>query len=197
MLEQLLQLDRDLFLALNGTHSPFWDPVMAFFSAKTVWIPLYAAILYGFYHFSDRTLPPRKRWLQALAGVAAVLVCFTLCDRCGAWLKEWVGRPRPAWDPALDGMGRLLEGKGSHNGFPSNHAANTFGLALLSGLIFKRRWYLVLMLLWAAAVSYSRIYVGKHFPLDVVCGTLLGLAVAWGVWLLYRQSCRRWFTQKQ
>ncbi|GAB1474660.1 hypothetical protein MASR2M69_21010 [Bacteroidota bacterium] len=71
-------------------------------------------------------------------------------------------------------MIRLLDGKGGAFGFVSSHAANVFGLATITSLVFRRKWYTISIFIWAALVSYSRVYVGRHYPTDVLAGALLG-----------------------
>lgn len=188
MLEGLIQADRSLFSLLNGAHVPWLDPVMVFFSKTWVWLPLYVGIAVGLFWTSRGGTQRASRVFFGLSGLVALLLCFAICDRLGAFGKDFFERLRPCWDPELSADIHLLEKKGSRYGFPSNHAANAFGLAVLSAAIFRRRLYTVLILLWAAVVAYSRIYVGKHFPLDVCCGALLGIVVALAMaWVL-----RRW-----
>ena len=187
MLEALLQADRSLFSTLNGAHVDFLDPIMAFVSETWAWIPLYLGLIVALFLvkkpgiLSQPLLTRRQHVVFGLCGLGALLLCFGLCDQLGGLGKDTFERLRPCWDPELAPTVHLLEGRGSRFGFPSNHAANCFGLAVLSSMIFKRRWYTGLMLVWAVLVGYSRIYVGKHFPLDVLCGALLGVLVAWGV----------------
>lgn len=203
MLEALIQADRSLFSALNGAHADFLDPIMAFVSEVWAWIPLYVGIIVALFWVKQPGLSPqplvtrRQHTVFGLCALAALLLCFGLCDQLGGLGKDGFERLRPCWDPELAPTVHLLEGRGSRFGFPSNHAANCFGLAVLSSLIFKHRLYTGLMLFWAACVGYSRIYVGKHFPLDVVCGALLGALVAWGIAFCLRRilasrTCARW-----
>ncbi|NLA15951.1 MAG: phosphatase PAP2 family protein [Bacteroidales bacterium] len=178
-LRTLVELDHALFFTLNGAHCKFLDPIMKFLSNIYVWIPMYL-ILLGclFYVF------PRKKALFALL---AVLLTFLVTDRLSAsLLKEGVQRLRPSHMPGWEGTFRLLEGKGGLYSFVSSHAANVFGLATVTGRLFRRKRYSFFIFLWATLVSYSRIYVGKHFPLDVVCGALLGLITGLLVFWLYK-----------
>lgn len=198
MIETLIQADRSLFSILNGAHVAWLDPIMAFFSQTWVWIPLYLGIVVALFYTRSGGTAGRSRVYFALFSLVAIGLCFALCDQAGAWGKAYFERLRPCWDPQLSETVHLLEGRGSRFGFPSNHAANCFGLAVLTALIFKKRLYTILMLLWAAVVAYSRIYVGKHFPLDVICGALLGTAIGLLVaWVFFRwvRSVRytKWF----
>lgn len=193
MLETLIQADRSLFCALNGAHVDFLDPVMALVSEVWAWIPLYVGIIVAMFRvkkpgiLSQPLVTRRQHTVFGLCALVALLLCFGLCDQLGGLAKDTFQRLRPCWDPEVAPTVHLLEGRGGHFGFPSNHAANCFGLAVLSSLIFKNRLYTGLMLFWAVLVGYSRIYVGKHYPLDVVCGALLGALVAWGVFEFLRR----------
>lgn len=194
MIDWIIGLDHSITLGLNSLHTPFWDSVMLFLSAKTVWIPLYATIavlLFVPKWYGRRSLAFSQGsripiWLTGLVGVLAVLLCFGLTEQFTNIVKNIVERPRPGWDPLLEGMLHLPEGEGGGYGFFSAHASNTFGLAVLTAMIFRRQWYSAVILLWAALVSFSRIYLAKHFTTDVLCGIIAGILIAMAVYCLYR-----------
>ena len=167
MLEWLLELDRTFFLAINGAFSSFWDPVMIFVSRIPVWIPLYVIVAAALFY--------KRSWKIALLAFGCAILTFVLTDQIGLLIKNLAERPRPGFDPMLEGLGRFIDGKGGHFSFVSNHASNVFGFALFTLLFFKNRIYTIAILLWAATISYSRVYLGKHFPLDILCGTILGV----------------------
>lgn len=202
MLEHLIELDRSLFLALNGFHSPFFDSVMVAFSAKFVWIPLYAAIIFAMFFTvkgyvsgesaKQRLQVIRKPLLFGIIALSGALITFALTDTVTYQIKLLVERPRPAYDPIIGNMVRMLEYKGGLYGFPSNHAANVFGLAIFTSLVLRKRPYTVFIFLWAALVSYSRIYVGKHFPLDALCGAMLGLFIGFIIYTAARALLKRY-----
>ncbi len=187
-MENILALDNKLFLAINGAWSPYLDPVMQLFSAVKVWFPLYLAIAVAVFfrkcyatvcggYAVKRNI---KRGKFFLAGMAAVLFCilgYLACDWGSNLVKTVVQRPRPGFDLAT-AIGRFPTGKGSHYGFFSAHAANTFCFALLSSSILGSRILRWCFMIWASLVSYSRIYLGYHFPLDVMVGIIWGLCVA-------------------
>jgi undecaprenyl-diphosphatase len=179
MLDWLLNLDKSIFLTLNGLHCSFLDPVMIFITGILQWIPLYIVI--AFFLFWKRD------WRIGLIALFAVLLIFALTDQLGVHLfKNTIQRLRPCHEPALQGMVNILEGCGGQFSFISNHAANTFGLAMFTSLFFRKKWYTWGIFSWAAIVSYSRIYVGKHYPLDLICGALFGMLIALLTYYLFR-----------
>ncbi len=191
MAELLSDLDTRLLLLINGFHSPFWDKVMLLFTARLPWIPLYALILgYIIHRFA---LKEGKGW-YTLSIIAAIIATFALTDIGSSFIKDLTQRLRPGHDPRLENIVRLLDGKGGMYGFVSSHAANVFGLATITSLIFRRRAYSISIFLWAATVSYSRVYVGRHFPGDVIFGALLGILIAL---LFYRLLKIRYLQRKK
>ncbi len=193
MMDWLIELDYDITLGLNALHTPFLDSIMLFLSSSKVWIPLYVVIValmfvpkwYGRKSAAFCLGSRVPLWLSGLLGVLAVALCFGLTEQITNIVKDWVARPRPGHDPLLEGLLHLPEGRGGLYGFFSAHASNTFGLAVLTALIFRRGWYSVCMLVWAALIGFSRIYLAKHFTTDVICGALAGVVVALAAYCLY------------
>jgi undecaprenyl-diphosphatase len=159
---------------MNGHHSGAWDIIMFHVSGKPEWIPFYVLIL-GF-------LIWKYRW-KTLWLLLAVVIMITLSDQFANLLKSGVRRPRPCKDPEIGHLVHLVNDycRGAY-GFVSGHAANSFALATFVSLLFRKRWVTVGMLIWAVLVSYSRIYLGVHYPGDVLGGALLGCLVSWGVY---------------
>lgn len=175
MIDRIIEFDKHLMLLLNGWHSPFFDFLMPVITNKYTGIPIYLAILVILFRKTDMK--------KLLIAVAAILVTFALCDSLSvALFKETFQRLRPGWDPQIMDQVRMLEYKGGQYGFVSSHAANMFGLATITSLLIKNRIYTALIFFWAALVGYSRIYVGKHFPADVVCGAIFGMIVGYLVY---------------
>ena len=176
-MELLQQIDTRVFLAINGLHNENWDAVMWWVSGKTTWWPFYMLLLLF--------LGWKKRW--QLAPVIVFLAAgIVLTDQTSVHLfKEVFQRLRPCHEPGLEGMVHLVNNRcGGQYGFISSHAANTFGVATLLSFWIARRWFTVLMVCWALLVSYSRIYLGVHYPGDVLAGGLWGFMCGWLIFLL-------------
>ena len=173
----LEHLDQQLFLFLNSLNSPFWDRVMFIISTVIVWVPLYLAILI-FLGFRFK-----RKFLVILV---FVIIAVTLTDQIALLIKNAVDRLRPCHEPALSGLVHLVNDRcGGMYGFVSSHAANSFNVALFSLNFIKKRWFTISIIIWAFVVGYSRIYLGVHYPGDVLCGSLLGAFVGWSMYRFY------------
>lgn len=171
MTVMLIEADKSLFLFLNGFHSPFFDTVMWVITSGKTWYVLYAAIAVwiGFRY---------KRYAPVVIVFAALSV--VLSDLASVHLfKEQFCRLRPSHNPEFDELVHLIDGyKGGTYGFISSHAANSFAIAVFTLLVLRRKWYTISILLWACLVSYSRIYVGVHYPADLAVGAIVGAGFA-------------------
>jgi len=178
MLDNLQHIDREAFLAINnGLANGFFDVVMPIFRHKYTWIPLYVAVAAWFVY--------RYQW-QGLWFIGFALLTFALCDQLSAsYIKPLIERLRPCREPLLEGQVRLLVNCGGGFSFPSTHATNHTGFAIIVGASLYRhyKWPLYALLGLAALISLAQIYVGVHYPIDVLGGALLGGGLGAFVWL--------------
>lgn len=169
-MEQLLEYDKDLFLFLNSLGTETWDGFWLFMSHKLYQIPLYAVLLYLIF----RTFGV-KGTIITLVIVAALIAAS---DQTSNLFKNILfQRPRPCRIEGIEEFTRMIAKRCVGFGYFSAHAANSMGLAFFVGLILKKQYkYLLLfMVIWAVLVGYSRIYVGVHFPGDVITGMVIGI----------------------
>lgn len=172
MIEWLEHIDRTLFLLFNGLHSPFFDTIFYYISKFYISIPVYTFVIYLLY--KSRSV------LQASILLALIIVCVVLADMISvAWFKEVFLRYRPSHNTELQDLIHIVKNyRGGTYGFVSSHAANTFAFASCATLIFQKRNITIFLFTWAAIVSYSRIYLGVHYPADIACGALLGISTS-------------------
>lgn len=186
-MESLLLFDEHLFLVLNRAGQPWLDDIMLLITGIWIWIPLYLGIIYLFFkHF---------KVADALVFTALCIVGVLSTDQGSVHLfKEVFQRPRPCRVEHLMEQMRFIASYCGEFGFVSSHAANTFGFAALAGGLLHsklpkaRTWLLV----WAALVSYSRIYIGVHYPADILGGAIFGIFVGM---LLLRLAQKRWLNE--
>ena len=192
MFEQLLHIDTQILLAINGWHAPWADTLMWIISAKATWIPLYL-LLIGLLVWRYRQ--PSKNATKCLNKVpACVVMIVVIVLAVGAAdfiasgiLKDLVARPRPTRVPELEGVLHLVNGyKSGRYGFVSSHAANTMACALLFSLIWRNKIATCSLMLWVAANCYSRMYLGVHYPTDIMGGLIVGALVAVAMYQVLR-----------
>src|SRR5690606_36605352 len=174
MLDQLLTLDKELFLLLNGLGSEPWDGFWMFMTKTMSSLPLYLLLLY----LVHRTFGLKN---TALVLVAMALL-ITCTDQLSNFFKYGLGRLRPCHDPEVSGLMRLVKSYcGGRYGYFSAHASNSFGAAIFFVVLLrgKVRYIGTILVLWACVVAYSRIYIGVHYPLDVLSGALVGTFFGW------------------
>ena len=185
MLDKLDAWDRQVLIFLNQLHADALDPVVFYLTKTEVWIPLYIILLYLI--FRDH----KKRGWLVIVGVA---LCILLTDRITSGLmKPGFERLRPSHNPELEGILHLVNGyRGGLYGFASSHAANTVGIALFVFLLFRKTYsHIWLIFLWAALMSYTRIYLGVHYPGDIIVGAGVGLACGYASFRFYKWLASR------
>lgn len=172
-MEDLVELDRKLFLALNGGfRHPVLDQVMMFLTATYAWIPLYLLLLFLLVRNYKK-----QSWIWLLAIGCTILLADQITS---SLMKPFFERLRPSHDPVLAEQVFLVNRyRGGKFGFASSHAANTFGIATLMWLLLKKyRPWIGLLFLWTLLVGYTRIYLGVHFPGDILAGFSVGFLCA-------------------
>ena len=170
--ENLLPLERNLFFMLNGSDFAVLDSLMYNISITKIWFPLYLLVLF----VVCWKTPVKQSILVALGFVLMVV----LCDQLSASVaRPFFERFRPGHHPDFQAMVKLVNGeRGGLYGFFSSHATNCFGLATLLWLVFRHRWVTLVAFLWATAIAWSRIYLGKHFVTDVFAGMIVGMLIS-------------------
>ena len=190
MLEQLLHIDTEILLAINGWHAPWADTLMWIISAKATWIPLYLLLIGLLVWRYRKPVMTSVKWLQKVPACVVMIAMIGLAVGAADFiasgiLKELVARPRPTRVPELEGMLHLVNGyRSGRYGFVSSHAANTMVCALLFSMIWRNKIATVGLMLWVAANCYSRMYLGVHYPLDILGGLMVGCLVAMTAYVL-------------
>jgi undecaprenyl-diphosphatase len=170
--ENLLSHERELFFLLNGSDSVFLDNIMWIVSRTSAWFPFYFFVaLFLFYNTVKK---------KAVLTLLFFVLTIVLCDQFSSGLlKPFFERLRPTHHPDFKDLVDIVHGhRGGGFSFISGHASNSFGFAVFLSLIFRNRWVTIVALMWATAISYSRIYLGVHFVSDVVGGMLAGTFIA-------------------
>lgn len=184
MIEFLIELDQKTFLLLNRLAFPALDPLMIALSSHWVWVPVYVSLTTWFLW---------KNGIRGLIPFGLLFITLLLTDQASVHLfKEVFERLRPCHEPGIMEQTRLVaENCGGAFGFVSSHAANSFGLATVSAGLVKKRWFIRSIFLWAILVSYSRIYIGVHYPGDLIGGIILGSLIGWIVVFIYNRTLKK------
>ncbi len=189
MIEYLQDIDAQMLLTFNGMNSPYLDRFFWHVTHALSWLPMMLVFV---------AVSLRAGWRRALVVAAALGVVVLIADQLSSSLiKPLVQRPRPTHDPQLGALVHVVDGyRGGAYGFVSSHAANHLGVAVLLGAVLRHRLAWLALITWAVLISYSRCYLGVHYPGDILGGWLVGL-VASGVALLalqlWQRRCdRRW-----
>jgi len=190
MIDILNAADRELFLLLNGLHSDAADAFMLAATNTKFWLPVHLFFIYMLFRKLDN-----GAWLALGAIGLAVLLSDQLTS---SLLKPLTERLRPSHDHSFEGVIHLVRNhtgefyRGGKFGFPSSHAANAFAVATLLWLLIGRKFpWTILTFAVAGLIGYTRIYLGVHFPGDVIVGAFLGAGIGWLCWKLYLYGLSR------
>ena len=195
-MDYLIHIDQQWLLAINGWHSEWADILMWYISKSTTWLPLYALlvglIVYRFGILSPSLCREGRRGsslLRVLIILAGFAVAVGLSDFVSSGIiKPWVCRLRPTHEPELAGLIHLVNGyTGGLYGFVSSHAANTMACSLLFALLYRNKYATVGLMLWVALNCYSRMYLGVHYPADIIGGLAIGALMATLTYVMVRR----------
>lgn len=173
MLDLLNRWDREFFLFLNSLHNAIWDYSMTLFTLTPVWIPFYLVIL---------VIIAKKYGKKSLMIFLAITLLILFADQFAGILKHSIKRLRPSNYPEVSQLAHIFFNKGGLYGFVSAHSANAFSFATFSILLFKNRRYTAFIIPWAMMIAYTRIYLGVHYPGDILGGIILGTLIGLGIY---------------
>jgi undecaprenyl-diphosphatase len=179
MIETLSDWDSQFFLFLNQIHWDWLDPVMMFITRTESWLPLFIFLIYLIVRDFRK-----EAWLVLLG----IIITVVLADQItSSFMKPFFHRLRPSHEPALQNLIHIVDGyRGGTYGFASGHAANTTGVAFFIFLLFREKYRLIwMMFIWAFIMSYSRIYLGVHYPGDIIVGAGVGAGCAYVAYRLF------------
>lgn len=185
MLDYLIDIDTDALLAVNGLHNTFQDAFWWMVSAKWSSLLIVLALFWVLMHQNRR---------HALLVLAMLALSVLVADQVSSGLiKHLVERLRPTHDPSLGSMVHIVNDyRGGKFGFVSSHAANFFAVTTLLSLITRRKLVLIPLTTWALLQCYSRVYLGVHYPGDIMGGIIVGVLTGWLTWRLMRWIQHRW-----
>lgn len=178
MIDYLIDIDTDLFLFFNGMHCDFFDRFMMAFTGKMVWVPMYVTMAVMLFR--------RYNWRVASGYLIAIGLAILVTDQMiASHIRPFFERLRPSHvDSPICGLVHVVNGyRGGLYGFPSCHGANSFCLAVFLSLLVREWRFGIAVFAWAALHSYTRLYLGVHYPGDLLVGAGLGSCI--GVIMYY------------
>lgn len=189
--QSYIEFDQQLLLLLNGSDSLFWDGLMWIATSTYIWIPVAIILLYII--FKNNTTK------EALIIVGLLILLVILSDQISSgFCKPFFARYRPTQDPELMYMIDIVNGyRGGKYGFISSHASNTFAIATFMALVLRNSSSIASLFVWAILCTYSRIYLGVHYPGDVLFGIILGISIASALYILYHFLQRKYLVQSR
>jgi undecaprenyl-diphosphatase len=182
MLDQLIAFDKQLLLQVNGSESLYLDHLVRILTTATTWIPLYLSLFYIVIRNNETAL---KIFLVLLGAGLCVLVAGALDD---TFVKPTVARWRPTHDPEIGLLVDIVDGyRGGKYGFFSAHASNTFSIAIFFCWLVRNKLLSAAMIIWSLTNCYTRLYLGVHYPGDILVGLTWGFIVGTSVYFLIRR----------
>ena len=177
-MESILTLDKKLFLFFNSFHSTWMDPVMYMLTQTWFWLPLYLFVIYFII---------KKYGKKSYIPLLFLILAVTISDQTCNLIKNSTERHRPSREVSLANDIHLYQKsdgtfyRGGVYGYPSAHASNSMVLAvfIIFFIAHKRKWIIAMALLWSLLMGYTRIYLGVHYPFDVLSGFLLGFIITY------------------
>lgn len=173
-MDTILELDKDLLIWINGFHTDWLDPIVLMITKTAFWTPLYLLFIFFMFKYLDE-----QQWVAILCASMTILLADQITSSI---MKPLFHRLRPSQDPDIQNLLHLVANskgelyRGGLYGFASSHAANTFGISTFMWLMFKDKLkWMGLCFLWATMLTYTRLYLGVHFPGDILIGAIVGI----------------------
>lgn len=189
MVDQLLQLDRELLVYLNSFGNENWDGFWLFLTKQINWLPVF--VLFGYLIFKN------LGWRHMVLVLICMAFLIALTDQTTNFFKNGFERLRPCNEPALDNLIREVQTRKSFS-FISGHASNSMAAATFLFLILKPYVrYIGFIFLWPLVFAYSRIYLGLHYPGDILCGYVWGILMTTLIWQIYKFARHKYFPESE